>query len=341
MMSDIPRGRTDKDLAKAGTAIMQQNQFPQGLMLDHISPATRLLEKRRQMFEVQEALEAQKEEFARRENAFRRREETLRRKDLELQESLIKFNKFLQENESKRSRAVKRAADERKQREQKEQEIAKLKVQYSDKLEEEARLKDDLEKYRRYQDFLSKVVEAATDDYPEIHDLLNRYRTLKEANRDLVQAQERDDKETALLREEYATYTKARITEMFDGNNEMSTQQKMLEKSIHTAYQLQVELDSRVHRMSDRALEMGQVLGAVANILDRCERGSTIKRASQAQASGGGGTGGGGVHNSSSALEAEEQVAKERIEEIGNYMMDYRATCTEWKALVETEIGKV
>ena len=72
--------------------------LPQTLTLDHVSPATRLLEKRRQMFEVQEALNAQKEDFARREEAFRRREEGLRQKDLELQESLIKFNKFLQYN---------------------------------------------------------------------------------------------------------------------------------------------------------------------------------------------------------------------------------------------------
>ncbi|GBG70268.1 hypothetical protein CBR_g6397 [Chara braunii] len=35
------------------------------LVMEHVSPATRLLEKRRQMFEVQEALEAQKAEFAR------------------------------------------------------------------------------------------------------------------------------------------------------------------------------------------------------------------------------------------------------------------------------------
>ena len=87
---------------------------PQTLMMDHITPATRLLEKRRQMFEVQEvtmnitlvitclyllcfkALNSQNEEFSRREDAFRRREEGLRRKDIELRESLIKFNKFLQ-----------------------------------------------------------------------------------------------------------------------------------------------------------------------------------------------------------------------------------------------------
>lgn len=44
----------------ASQAAMQHN-----FLLDHVSPATRLLEKRRQMFEIQEALEAQKEEFAR------------------------------------------------------------------------------------------------------------------------------------------------------------------------------------------------------------------------------------------------------------------------------------
>lgn len=38
---------------------------PHNFVLDHVSPATRLLEKRRQMFEIQEALEAQKEEFSR------------------------------------------------------------------------------------------------------------------------------------------------------------------------------------------------------------------------------------------------------------------------------------
>ena len=40
-------------------------QIPHTLVLEHVSPATRLLEKRRQMFEVQEALKQQKQEYAR------------------------------------------------------------------------------------------------------------------------------------------------------------------------------------------------------------------------------------------------------------------------------------
>ena len=39
----------------------RNRNLPQQLTIDHVSPATRLLEKRRQMFEVQEALDAQKE----------------------------------------------------------------------------------------------------------------------------------------------------------------------------------------------------------------------------------------------------------------------------------------
>ena len=100
------------------------------------------------MFEVQEALDAQKEgvlltihfnthtqtpfppsraeEFQRREATFQRREEMLKKKDLELQESLIKFNKFLQENDSKRNRAEKKQLDEKKQKHIKEAEIIRL-----------------------------------------------------------------------------------------------------------------------------------------------------------------------------------------------------------------------
>lgn len=52
----------------------------EALALDHVSPATRLLEKRRQTFEVQDALDHQKEEFARKEEAFAARESALRAK---------------------------------------------------------------------------------------------------------------------------------------------------------------------------------------------------------------------------------------------------------------------
>ncbi|CAM9653917.1 unnamed protein product, partial [Phaeothamnion confervicola] len=306
--------------------------LPKGIALDHVSPATRLLEKRRQMFEVQEALEAQKEEFARREEAFHRRQDALRQKDLELQESLIKFNKFLQENESKRNRAVKRAADERKQREQKEAEIQKLRKQYAEKVDEETGLKNDLGRLRRYHDYLTQVAEAAAEDYPEVQDLLNRFRTLKDANRDLTAAQTSDEAAAERLREEFAAYSKERANDALNENNEVATLRKRLDGGGRAVFVLQSELDAKTRAASDRMLEMGQVLGAVANILERCEQGSSIKR--------GGGGGGGGSGSCAAAAagagadrrrrpktledtEAEGKLAIERLEEICNYMCDF------------------
>ena len=83
------------------------------------------------------------------EEAFRKREEVLKRKDLELQESLIRFSKFLQENDAKRARAEKKAGDEIKIRLQKEKEIEQLTDVLEQQREEKESLHEVLDKYMR------------------------------------------------------------------------------------------------------------------------------------------------------------------------------------------------
>ena len=71
---------------------------PHTLVLENVNPTTRLLEKRRQMFEVQDRLDEQKAEFRAEEERFK----IARRRSAQgprLQESLIRLSKFLQEND--------------------------------------------------------------------------------------------------------------------------------------------------------------------------------------------------------------------------------------------------
>lgn len=181
------------------------------LGLDQVTPATRLLEKRRQMFEVAEALEAKKQEFAKKEEIFKRREEALKKRDLELQESLIKFSKFLQENDIKRNKAEQKAAKEIKERQEKEREIELLqddmdqlksrKEQYIDLLEK---------KMLRFQHFLEQTVEAA-DDFHEVSDLLARHATLEATNEDLRRQQKELAEEFERTRLELQTYIKQKV----------------------------------------------------------------------------------------------------------------------------------
>lgn len=294
--------------------------LPQTLALDHVSPATRLLEKRRQMFEVQEALDAQKEEFARRQDAFRRREEALRKKDLELQESLIKFNKFLQENESKKNRAVKRLGDERKQREQKELEIERLKKEHAAKLEEEKALKTELHLNEKYQRFLTDVVENGSDgDYHEIQDLLNRYKTLRDANRDLANAQRKHEQDNEDKRLDFANFKKERQNETLNQNNDIAKLQKILEVREGNVLKLQHEVDSTIRTTSDKTLELGQILRSVQNLLERFERQRSRGEPRKAE-------------RKSMEIDGDGRQALESLDEIAMNMLDYQAIVEEYLA---------
>ena len=107
---------------------------------------------------------ASRAEFQRREATFKRREEMLKKKDLELQESLIKFNKFLQENDSKRGRAEKKEKEEIKQRSLNEQEIVLLNEQLQRQKAQRDLMTLDLQKKMKYQYFLESVRAAASLD---------------------------------------------------------------------------------------------------------------------------------------------------------------------------------
>lgn len=90
---------------------------------DHLTAATRLLEKRREMNEVEQALNAQKGEFQMKMESLQQRREELERKEYQLKSSLLKFDKFLKENDSKRTRALKKATSEQEQGRMKAREI--------------------------------------------------------------------------------------------------------------------------------------------------------------------------------------------------------------------------
>lgn len=97
-----------------------------------MSPATKLLEKRRDMQEVEQGLSYQKQEFQLKMESVKNRRQELKRKENQLKESLVKFDKFLRENEAKMTRALKKAQEERRVRETKEQEIVKLRGHLTD-----------------------------------------------------------------------------------------------------------------------------------------------------------------------------------------------------------------
>ena len=177
----------------ARTGALKDDELARLIALDHVSATTRLLEKRRQMFEVQDALDAQKAQYARHEDSLRQRETEVRKRDLELQDSLIRYNKFMQFNDAKRVRAEKRAAAERKLRAEKVKRITELKAELYRTREQNKMLELRTAKNMKYLHYLQSVQDRLSGNDPsasgEIDMVLKRYNTLKTANEDLVQRQ--------------------------------------------------------------------------------------------------------------------------------------------------------
>ena len=228
------------------------------LVLEHVSPATRLLEKRRQMFEVQEVLDQQKAGFARKEEIFKRQEDGLKKKDLDLQESLIKFSKFLQENDSKIARAEKKGREEAALRAQKEAEIAELQAALG-----ELQLKCDtvngvVSEHIKYQRYLEAVVEEDAD-LQEVGELLNRHGTLVATNTDLKQQQKANGEEIERVRGEMQAMVKRRTDDVLNKNNEVARLKKRLECLRLEAADEEAVKDSSLQVTSQNTLEYGQV----------------------------------------------------------------------------------
>jgi len=244
-------------------------KHPQQLFFDNVSPATRLLEKRRQMYEVQDALENQKARFAKEEEQFRKKEENLRMKDLTLQHQLFKFNKFLQDNEAKRRRAETRAAEEAAQIRQKEEEMRDLEQQLEESKQQCAELEDEVTKNMKYEEFLERVKDTC-EEYSEIQDLVTRYDTLEIANKDLMKLQTESDNRMEELRNEFQNFRKEQEMEMLAFTNKTASLVQELEEVQKTRQQLTHQVDEATQEDSMHSLYFGRILMSVENLYLRC-----------------------------------------------------------------------
>lgn len=244
-------------------------KHPQQLFFDNVSPATRLLEKRRQMYEVQDALESQKVRFAKDEESFRKREEQLRAKDLQLQHQLFRFNKFLQDNEAKRRRAETRAAEEAAQIRQREEEIRELEKQLEESKQQCAELEEEVSRNMKYEEFLERVKDTC-EEYSEIQDLVTRHDTLESANKDLMWIQTDCENKMEELRNDFQNYRKEQEMEMLAMTNRIASLSSTLDDSQKLRQQLELQVDEATQEGSKHSLYFGQILMSVENLYLRC-----------------------------------------------------------------------
>merc|ERR1719487_2596041 len=138
-------------------------------------------------------------------------------------------------------------------------------------MHEEQTLKEEVERNMKYQEYLENVVLYLTKDFPEIADVLNRYKTLKDVNLYLTQKQVADEELNEVTRREFLTFRKENENVILNYGNEVAELQVRLEQCQTRTMRLQNEIDSSNFEALDKSLALGQVLTSVSNILQRCE----------------------------------------------------------------------
>jgi len=232
---------------------------------DHLTPATKLLEKRREMKEVEQALSAQKEEFQMKMESLQQRQEELERKECTLKESLLKFDKFLKENDSKRHRALKKALEEKASKQQKHQEHESLLEEINILEEERNKIQEKLDMHKKFHTYMDAVLENS-DEFSEVREITSRYETLSSTYQDLL---ERDQSNQDLIenkRQFLAKFTEDRQNEIMSYNNDLSTMQGDLDKAKSRTVHLESNWNQIQTTAASKTLELGRIRMATLNL---------------------------------------------------------------------------
>lgn len=150
-----------------------------------MSQSTMLLKKRKEMREIDDALDFMREEYAQRIEACEVRRREFEKKQHEMKDQVSKFEKFIRENDAKRQRAEQKEKSEHRLCQVNEIKRRQLVLALQSDNEMQNRLKHKVDQLRKYRTYLESVVEYCGSEYDEIEDALNRYWTLKDCNEDL------------------------------------------------------------------------------------------------------------------------------------------------------------
>jgi chromosome segregation ATPase len=243
-----------------------------------MSQATLLLAKRREVYEVNRMLEEKKAAYARRVAEFARREAEIAKKDQELQDALSRFHKFVQENEHKRTRADRKAAEESAAAVALHEEAAELTKQLAKLRAQSLTLAHRADTFSRYDRFLKDVLAASAGELQDRRALLSRYETLRVTHAQLEARSEEVAAETELLQAERARLGREQAASSMTLVTSVNQLRKQRETVQDAAHGREASLHRQREAVAASAATIGEVREGIDNLAARCIAASRIRR---------------------------------------------------------------
>lgn len=243
------------------------NRVPQ----DH-TEVTKMLEKRRQLFEIEEAFNLQSEEFKKNMDKFKIQEDTIKRTDNKIQEKFIRHCKFLAENKDKRNRAKRHMEEERIIKKTKKTQV-KAEEEVLEQLERQKLLfESKIAQLQPYETYLQKVVEQNQDQYTDIRDLLQRFQTLQQSNKRLREHKEEVEQQLNALNQEIAAFEKNKNVDIMILNNEITNFQKQYETLELKNIKIQDEVKASEQNNNMKMSSLAKLMLTIDNLYEMTKK---------------------------------------------------------------------
>ncbi|XP_064152383.1 coiled-coil domain-containing protein 42 homolog isoform X2 [Anguilla rostrata] len=221
----------------------------------HVTGATRLLDKRNEM----------KEEFQIRMEGARQREDSLTGKKEQMKEQLIKFDTILKENDSKCSRAKKKASTDKELVRQKGLEIERLEKEITTLQARKEVLEERVQRNAIYWNFLDKVIKRSKK-FEEIRELLGRTDTLVLTRAQLLQKDSEGQERREALRLELRRFVEEQGNLVLHHNNQLSALQTQLDRTRMLAFKWESTWNHIQSTAAKETLLLGQIKVVTLNL---------------------------------------------------------------------------
>ncbi len=186
---------------------------------------------------------------------------------------MAQFDKFVRDNDQKRGKALKKAADEVEARKQKTEEVAKAKATLAELKEKKAQSSVLLDRDEQYYKYFSRVCEYdKTSDWQSNEAVINRYEVLKAANTDLYNKAVSNDREIEQIRRQLAEFTKGRTTAILNLTNQLALARTQLEEATRQSVEMETAGFEVEGSSNDVTRVLGEVKMAISNIYVKCKK---------------------------------------------------------------------
>ncbi|XP_078277847.1 coiled-coil domain-containing protein 42 homolog [Rhinoraja longicauda] len=231
----------------------------------YVNNATRLLEKRREVEEVEEDLVMQREEFHVKLRVLKQRKDDLKEKEEELKMSIQKFDKFLTENDAKRFRAKNKRMSENDLLKQKERDIIKLEMELASLIRHRGKLKNRTETRAIYLRFLENVIKVV-DEFQDIRMVTSRFEALMHTYDLLFRSYHENQETIKTIKSDLNNFIKAKTNENMKYQNMIAGQKIHLEAAQTKTVKWESTWVHIQNTAARRTLTLGMVKMAIFNL---------------------------------------------------------------------------